>query len=92
MRDFSRDRAAPAPASAMFAASMQRARALEARRVVQARPLVVNGAYDRSAIMSAAIAEAKAQRARGAPGSWQVLVGSALRFAWARAKAARKSA
>ena len=89
MRDLSRDRAAPSSASLMFAASLQRARALDARRAVQARPLVVNGAYDRSAIMSAAIAEAKAQRARGVSGSWQQLVASALRFAWARAKAQR---
>jgi hypothetical protein len=87
MRDLSRDRAATPAANAMFAASMQRARALDARRAVQARALVVNGAYDRAAIMSAAIAEAKVERARGSSMSWSGLMASALRFAWTRAKA-----
>jgi hypothetical protein len=87
MRDLSRDRAVTPAVNAMFAASMQRARALDARRAVQARPLVVNGTYDRAAIMSAAIAEAKVERARGSSQSWSCLMASALRFAWARAKA-----
>jgi hypothetical protein len=89
MRDLRRDRAAPSAVNALFATSMQRARALDTRRLVQSRPLVANGVFDRSAIMSAAIAEAKVQRSRGFPASWQQLIASALRFTWSRAKAQR---
>ena len=89
MRDLSRQRVAPAPVSAMFAASVQRARALDARHLVQRRPLVVNGIFDLSAIMSTAIAEAKVQRSRGSSASWPKLMASALRFTWSRAKAQR---
>ena len=89
MRDLRRDRAAPSAVNALFAASMRRARALETRRLVQSRPLVVNGVLDRSAIMSAAIAEAKVQRSRGSSASWPKLMASALRFTWSRAKAQR---
>ena len=87
MRDLRRDRAAPSAVNALFAASMQRARALETRRLVQRRPLVVNCVFDRSALMSAAIAEAKVQRSRGSSASWRQLMASALRFTWSRAKA-----
>jgi hypothetical protein len=89
MRDLRRDRAAPSAVNALFAASMQRARALETRRLVQRRPLVVNCVFDRSALMSAAIAEAKVQRSRGSSASWRQLMASALRFTWSRAKAQR---
>lgn len=89
MPDLRRDRAAPSAVNALFAASMQRARALDARRLVRSRPLVVSGVFDRSAIMSAAIAEAKVQRSSGSPASWPQLMASALRFTWSRARAQR---
>src|SRR5215216_1896889 len=43
MLDLRRDRAASSAANAMFVASMQRAQALDSYRLVQSRPLVVNG-------------------------------------------------
>ena len=89
MRDLPRDRAAPSAVNALSAASMQRARALDSRRLVQNRPLVVNGVFDRSALMSATTAEAKVQRSRGSSASWSQLMASALRFMWSRAKAQR---
>ena len=87
MRDLSRQRVSPSAVNAMFTASLQRARALDARRIVRSRPLVVNGIYDRSAIMRAAIAEARVERTRGSSVSWPQLMASALRFTWSRAKA-----
>lgn len=59
MHELSRDRATPSGVNAMFAALMQRARTLQALRIVQSRPLLVHGAYDLSAIMSAALADAR---------------------------------
>ena len=91
MPDIRNDRAPAAAVSPMFLASMARARALDARRAAQARPLVVNGAYDRSAIMQVAIAAARVDRARGVSLPWSQLLASALRTAWARAKAQRSS-
>jgi hypothetical protein len=89
VRDLCLDRAAPSAPSVMYLASIQRARALDARRLLQHRTLVVNGAYDLSAIMTAANAEAKLQRSRGSSATWQQLLASALRFTWSRAKAQR---
>jgi hypothetical protein len=89
MRDLSRERVSPSAVNALFAASMQRARALDARRLVQSRPLVVNSLYDLSAIVSAAIAEARVERTRGSSAPWPQLIASALRFTWSRAKAQR---
>ena len=89
MRDLRGDRASPSITNAMFAASLQRARARDSSRLAQSRSLVVNGSYDRAAIMIAAVAEAKLQRSRGFSGSWQQLMASALRFTWSRAKAQR---
>ena len=89
MRDLRRDRAASSAANAMFVASMQRAQALDSYRLVQSRPLVVNGTDNLSAIMSAAVAEAKVQRSRCSRDSWQQLMASALRFTWSRAKVQR---
>ncbi len=65
MRDLSRDRAATPAVNAMFAASMQRAKAATERKQALAAPLVVGGTFDRSAIMKAATAYARADRARG---------------------------
>jgi hypothetical protein len=73
----------------MVAKSMRQARALDSRRIALSRPLVIDGAYDFSAIMNAATAEAKVQQLRCPTASWQQLMASALRFAWGRAKAQR---
>jgi hypothetical protein len=56
-------------------------------REAACRRLVVAGSYDRSAIMTAALAQARAQRAKGSKAPWSQLVGAPLRFVWARAKA-----
>jgi hypothetical protein len=84
--DLTRDRAAPVAASPMFLASMARAKALTARKEAFAAPLVVAGKFDRSAIMKAALATARAERARGVALPFSQLMSSALRTAWARAK------
>lgn len=89
MRDLRRDRAPRSAESPLLAASMQRARALDRQRIAVSRSLVIDRAYDYSAIMTAATAEAKVQQLRGSGASWQQLMASALRFAWDRAKAQR---
>lgn len=93
MRNLSQDRAAPVAAAAnpMFLASMARAKAQTARKEALALPLVVAGKFDRSAIMKAALASARADRARGVSLPWSQLMASALRAAWARAKTQRLS-
>src|SRR5687768_4936279 len=89
MRDLSRDRAAPPAVSPMFLASMARAKAATERKQTLAMPLVVGGKLDRAAIMKAALASARAERASGVGTSWSELISSGLRLAWARAKAQR---
>jgi hypothetical protein len=49
-------------------------------------PFAVAGCYDRSAIMEAVIALARAQKAKGSKVPWTRLVGSALKNIWRRAK------
>ena len=82
-QDLTRDRAAAAAPAAnpMFLASMARAKALTARKEALAAPLVVAGQFDRSAIMKAALASARAERARGNPLPFSQLMASALRTA-----------
>lgn len=90
MRDLRNDRAAPVPGF-LAARAVEKARAEAARRELLSRPLVVGSSYDRSAIMRAAICEARMMRSRGDARAWHELMASALRFVWARAKAARPS-
>jgi hypothetical protein len=89
MRDLSRDRAASPAVPPMFLASMARAKAATERKQALAVPLVVGGNFDRAAIMKAALASARAERANGVGTSWSELISSGLRLAWARAKAQR---
>jgi hypothetical protein len=91
MRDLRKDRA---PANPGFLASraIETAKLDTARRAAMSRPLLTAEGFDRSAIMSAAIASARADRARGSKHSWHQLLASALRFVWARAKATRSRA
>jgi hypothetical protein len=74
----------------MVVKALEAARVLTARNVAHARPLVVNGAYDLSAIMGAALAQARLDRSKGSTLAWSKLVGAALRFVWSRAKVLRK--
>jgi hypothetical protein len=89
MRDLCSDRTAPVIPGFLTSRSLEMARLDPLAREAACRPLVVAGDYDRSAIMTAALAQARAQRAKGSKVPWQQLVGAALRFVWARAKAAR---
>ena len=91
MRDLRRDRAAPTKMGGLFAASMQHARGIDARRAAHSRPLWVDGRFDLAAIMKAAVTEAKVQQTSPFCGRWQQLLRSSLRFAWARAKAERRA-
>lgn len=59
-------------------------RATSAKR----RPLVVNGDYDRSAIMSAAVAAARVHQTRTGS-TWQEALSVSLKATWGLAKAAR---
>ncbi len=88
MRDMRSDRAKPAPG---FLASRSLAMAHLDRlaRDAAATPFVAAGSYDRSAIMTAALAQARAQRAKGSKAPWSQLVGAALRFVCPRARAVR---
>lgn len=49
---------------------------------------MIGGSYDRSAIMQAAICEARMQRANVSARSWHQLMSAALRLVWGRGKAA----
>jgi hypothetical protein len=91
MRDLRRDRAAPTKMGGLSAAAMQHARALDARRAAHRQPLWADGRFDLSAIMKAAVTEAKVQQTLPGCGRWQQLLRSSLRFAWARAKAERRA-
>jgi hypothetical protein len=73
----------------MVSKALEAARVLTARNIAAARPLVVNGAYDLSAIMGAALAQARLERSKGSTLAWSKLIGAALRFVWSRAKALR---
>lgn len=89
MRDMRSDRAKPVTPGFLASRSLEMARLDRLAREAACRPLVVAGSYDRSAIMTAALAQARVQRAKGSKAPWSQLVGAALRFAWARARAAR---
>lgn len=62
-----------------------------ARLSARTLPLIVAGAYDRAAIMSAAIASAQARRAVTGE-AWGVCLSAALKGTWQVAKAARRAA
>lgn len=89
MHDLRSDRAKPIAPAFLASRSLQIARLDRLAHETTARPLVVAGSYARSTVMTAALAQARVQRAKGSKAPWQQLVGAALRFAWARARAAR---
>ena len=90
LRSLRADRAAPVR-GALAARALAEAHARETLKAAPAAPLCVAGVFDRAAIMRLAVASARLERARGSSLSWSALVGSALRLAWARAKAARRA-
>lgn len=87
MRDLRTERA-PVKTGFLASRAIEAAKAATARKALLSRPLVVGGSYDRSAIMQAAVCEARMQRANGSPRTWTQLMASALRLVWGRAKAA----
>jgi hypothetical protein len=89
MHDIRNDRAKPVAPGFLAARSLEIARLDRLAKEAAARPFVVGGTFDRSAIMGAAIAHARLQRAKGNKASWSQLVGSALRLAWVAAKQQR---
>ncbi|TNC06547.1 hypothetical protein FF100_34430 [Methylobacterium terricola] len=69
-------------------AGLLAARGLIAATSAKRRPLVIDGAYDKAAIMSAAIAAAKVHQARTGS-TWGEALSVTLKATWALAKAAR---
>jgi hypothetical protein len=88
MRDMRQDRSKPA-AGFLAAKAIETARLDRLAKEAAAVPFAVAGSYDRSAIMNAAIASARAQKAKGSKAPWSQLVGSALKFIWIAAKQQR---
>ncbi|MFC4170480.1 hypothetical protein ACFOYU_00135 [Microvirga sp. GCM10011540] len=71
MRDMRSDRAAPTDPGFLATRAIEAARLDRLAKEAAAVPFAVAGSYDRSAIMKAAIASARAQKAKGSrlPGS-----------------------
>jgi hypothetical protein len=88
MRDMRSDRAKPV-AGYLAACSLEIAHLDRLAKEAASVPFAVAGSYDRSAIMKAAIASARAQRAKGNKAPWKQLMASALKFAWIAAKQQR---
>lgn len=89
MRDMRNDRAARVAPGLLASASIERARLDRLAKEAAARPFFVAGAFNRSAIMTAAIAQARLQRAKGNKAPWSQLLSFALKFAWICAKTQR---
>ena len=88
MRDMRADRTKPvrgSPASR----SLELARLDRLAEEAAAVPFVSGGSFNRSAIMTAAVAQARLMRAKGDKAPWSKLMGFALRFAWICAKQQR---
>ena len=84
-------RPCPPVRGALAARALAEAQVRETLTTASAAPLCVAGVFDRAAIMLLALASARLEPARGSSLTWPALVGSALRLAWARAKAARRA-
>lgn len=89
MRDMRNDRAKHAVPGFLATRSLEIARLDRLAKEAAVVPFAVAGSYDRSAIMKAAIASARAQRAKGSKAPWSQLVGSALKNIWRHAKQQR---
>ncbi len=88
MRDMRADRAKPV-AGFLASRSLELARLDRLAREAAAIPFVSGGSFNRSAIMTAAVARARLTRAKGDKAPWSKLLGLALRFAWICAKQQR---
>lgn len=82
MRDMRKDRAAPNAPDRFSERALEIARLERLAKEAAARLLFVAGSYDRSAIMKAAIARARVDRAKGNKAPWSQLVGAALKSTW----------
>jgi hypothetical protein len=71
--------------------AIEKALLLGNRNEAYGRPMVIGGVYNRSAIMKAAITQARYLRAHGSKDAWSKLIGAALKVVWANAKAVRKA-
>jgi hypothetical protein len=89
MRDLRRERASRPALNTLAAQSFAFAKACDALRAAQARPLSRDGTYDRSAIMALAVALARKERAKPPRAAWGTLMSMALKFAWTQAKVRR---
>ncbi len=69
--------------------ALERARLITAAREAASRPLVVAGAFDRAAIMTAALTEARRLRAMGDHRPFRAVLSACLSLTWSRAKFAR---
>jgi hypothetical protein len=92
LRDLRHERGPRPAVNPVVAQSLQFAKAADALRAIQDRPLLQTCHYDRSAIMALALAMARKERAKGSKAHWWDLMHSALKFAWARARAMRATA
>ena len=81
----------PAANSAAVERMIREMSAKAALKAAAALPLVVDSAFSKSAIMKQALAAARLERARGSSFPWPALLSAALKFAWLRAKMARKA-
>ena len=89
MRDIRKDRVAPAAPGFLAARSIEIARLDRLATEAASVPFISGASFDRSAIMKAAIAQARLQKAKGSKTPWSQLVGFALRFIWLHAKQQR---
>jgi hypothetical protein len=89
MRDMRNDRSAPVALGFLAARSLETARLDRLAKEAASVPFAVAGSYNRSAIMKAASAQARLQKAKGNKAPWSQLIGSALKNIWRHAKAQR---
>ena len=92
MRDLRSDRAAPSQKRPMLARSLRLAQLIRAVEEAASHPLCREGRYNRSAIMTYALALARRERCAAPALSWRRLVSSALKMVWTRARQALDSA
>ncbi len=88
MRDMRVDRTNPVPGF-LASRSLELARLDRLAREAAAVPFVSGGSFNRSAIMTAAVARARLMRTKGDKAPWSKLMGFALRFAWICARQQR---
>ena len=88
MRDLRADRAKPSPGF-MASRSLELARLDRLAKEAGSVAFVSGASFNRSAIMTAAVARARLTRAKGDKAPWSKLLGLALRFAWICAKQQR---